>query len=110
MLDWFLTLIGKKKVEEVVEATSSSFGVATPSVMGLGLGQAFELDTLNLKLLESQIIMEDATPTQFIQAVGKVELDDTTTILRFYTDDDGFVQVVLEGGDTEEFVTDVKLF
>jgi hypothetical protein len=31
-------------------------------------------------------------------------------MLRFYTDDDAFLQVILDGGDTESHITDVKLW
>lgn len=82
----------------------------TPEIMGLRLGGAFELDPLKLKLIEPSLIVEGVAKTHLIQAVGEVKLDANTTVLRFYTDDDGFLQVLLEGGMTENHIADVKLW
>lgn len=82
----------------------------TPEIMGLYLGGSFELDDLKLRLIESQLIIEGAARQHLIQAVGEAHLDTGGKILRFYTDDDAFLQVVLDGGDTENHVTDVKLW
>ena len=77
--------------------------------MGLRVGCSFELDPLMLKLFESQLVIEQAAQTQIIQAAGRVELDDTT-IFRFYTDDEAFLQVVAQGGTDDTHVIDVKLY
>lgn len=81
-----------------------------PEILGLRLGGAFELDDLKMRLIQPDLIIEGAATTQFIQAVGQVKLDENTTVLRFYTDDDGFIQVILEGGNSSEHVSDVKLW
>ncbi len=81
-----------------------------PEIMGLRIGGAFELDSLKMRLIEPDLIIEGAATTHLIQAVGEVKLDDTTTVLRYYTDDDGFIQVLLEGGMTENHISDVKLW
>ncbi|OUS36913.1 hypothetical protein A9R01_05270 ['Osedax' symbiont bacterium Rs2_46_30_T18] len=81
-----------------------------PEIMGLRIGGAFELDSLKLRLIEPKLIIEGAATTHLIQAVGVVKLDDTTTVLRYYTDDDAFIQVLLEGGMTENHISDVKLW
>jgi len=81
-----------------------------PEIMGLHLGGAFELDALKLKLLEPQLVVEGVAKTQLIQAVGEVKLDENSTVLRFYTDDDAFLQVLLTGGITENHIADVKLW
>lgn len=96
---WF----GKK--EEVTSAKPSA-----PEIMGLRIGGAFELDALKLRLIEPELIIEGAATTHLIQAVGEVKLDTTTTVLRYYTDDDAFLQVLLEGGMTENHISDVKLW
>jgi hypothetical protein len=83
---------------------------STPEIMGLRLGGAFELDALRMKLIEPKLVIEKATTTQLIQAVGVVRLDEGTTILRYYTDDDGYLQVLLDGGMTENHIADVKLW
>ena len=81
-----------------------------PEIMGLYLGGSFQLDTLKLRLIEPQLTIEGAAADHLIQAVGEVHLDTGGKILRFYTDDDAFVQVILDGGDTENHITDVKLW
>lgn len=81
-----------------------------PEIMGLYLGGSFELDPLKLRLVEPQLIIEGAANQHVIQAVGEVHLDTGGKILRFYTDDDAFLQVILDGGDDESHITDVKLW
>lgn len=81
-----------------------------PEIMGLRLACAFELDDLKLRLIEPQLLAEKINKTQLIQAVGEVQLDESSYILRFYTDDDAFLQVVLNGGKTENHIEDVKLW
>lgn len=95
---WF----GKKKAEpDKVEA---------PEIMGLRLGGAFQLDALKLRLIEPELVVEGVAATQLIQAVGVVKLDESSTVLRYYTDDEGFLQVLLTGGMTENHIADVKLW
>ena len=80
-----------------------------PEIMGLYLGGSFELDDLKLKLLEPQLTIEGAARSQLIQAVGEAPLDSGGTLLRFYTDDDGFLQVVTDGGLLHSTTTHVNL-
>lgn len=80
-----------------------------PEVLGLRLGGAFELDKLFLQLIEPDLTSEHAAITQLIQAVGEVKLDDRTRLLRFYTDDDGFIQI-LQHGTTDADVSEVRMF
>ena len=84
--------------------------IKAPEIMGLYLGGSFEIDPLKLKLIEPELIIEGAASQHLIQAVGEVHLDTGGKVLRFYTDDDAFLQVVLDGGDTENHITDVKLW
>lgn len=92
-----------KKTPEAPEPT-------TPEIIGLRLGGAFELDTLKLKLMEPKLVVQGVAPTQLIQAVGEVKLDEASWLLRFYTDDEAFLQVLLTGGRTENHLSDVKLW
>ena len=89
---------------------SENKAVSAPEIMGLRLGGAFELDPLKLRLIEPHLVVQGVAKTQFIQAVGEVKLDENTTVLRFYTDDEGFLQVFLTGGMTENHISDVKLW
>ena len=83
---------------------------ATPEILGFRLGGCIELNDLKLRLLEGSVSFEKVAKQQIIQAVGKVQLDTHTTILRYYTDDEGFFQVVLEGGMGEEHIRGVQLW
>lgn len=82
----------------------------TPEIMGLYLGGSFSLDPLKLRLIQPNLTIENAASDHIIQAVGEVNLDTGGKILRFYTDDDAYLQVILDGGDTENHITDVKLW
>jgi hypothetical protein len=97
----FSKLFGKKDTETKPKI---------PEIMGLYLGGSFELDPLKLRLIEPQLMIEKAASHHLIQAIGEVNLDTGGKILRFYTDDDAFLQVILDGGDTENHITDVKLW
>ena len=98
----FSKLFGKKKEQPQKPKA--------PEIMGLYLGGSFEIDPLKLKLIEPELIIEGAANQHLIQAVGEIHLDTGGKLLRFYTDDDAFLQVVLDGGDTENHITDVKLW
>lgn len=80
----------------------------TPSIMGLRLTGSFEVDTLWLKMVKSELVAGEMAPTHIIQAVGTVDWDDTQ-IYRFYTDDEAWLQVVATG-ESESDVVDVTLF
>ncbi|KLV04664.1 hypothetical protein ABT56_14510 [Photobacterium aquae] len=97
MFSWF------KKKDKTPPPPSS------PEILGLRLGGAFELDSLKLRLIEPQLIIEGAAETQLIKAVGEVHLDHQTRLLRFYTDDDGFIQVLIHGS-SEADISEVKLY
>ena len=82
----FKKLFGKKDAEPKI--------VQPPEIMGLRLGGAFELDPLKLKLIEPNLVVQGVAKTQLIQAVGEVKLDESTTVLRFYTDDEGRIYAI----------------
>lgn len=83
--------------------------VETPKCLGLGIGHSFEIDSLFLRLISPELVIEEAATTYIISAVGVVEIEGTT-MYRFYTDDDAFLQIVAQGGTSAEHVLDVKLF
>lgn len=83
---------------------------AAPEIMGLRLGGRFELDDTPLKLYESDWVTQGIARTQLIQAVGSVRLDNDAELLRFYTNDEAFVQVLAHGGRDENNIQDVKLW
>lgn len=81
-----------------------------PELFGLRLGGSIELNNLRLQFIQQHLIIENTAKLQLIQAVGIIQLDNHSHIIRYYTDDDGFFQFVLEGGMTEEYVNDGKLW
>ncbi|MCG7496403.1 YjfK family protein [Vibrio sp. Of7-15] len=98
MFDWF------KKKEPTEPSKPQS-----PEVLGLRLGGAFELDDLKLKIIEPSLIIEGAARTHLIKAVGEVQLDSQSRLIRYYTDDDGYIQI-LQQGNTDADVVEVKLW
>jgi len=97
----FGKLFGKKKPNDPL--------AHTPNIMGLRIGGSFDIDPLLLKLSADEVITQESAATHIIQASGLVNLDGTW-VYRFYTDDDAFLQVIAEGGQSAENVVDVKLF
>lgn len=80
-----------------------------PKCLGLGIGHSFEIDPLFLRLISPDLVINGGASTHIINAVGVVDLDGTK-IYRFYTDDEAFLQVITQGGNSAEHVLDVKLF
>ena len=88
----FGKIFGSKKNEPQVDK---------PSIMGLTVGTSFDVDTLGFKIVMDKLTISDMAKTQLIKAAGKAEMDGNT-VYRFYTDDEAWLQVVCEGGDTED--------
>jgi hypothetical protein len=82
----------------------------TPELLGFRLGGSVELNDIKLRLLAEHLSTESIEKIQLIQAVGIVKLDVATTIVRYYTDDDGYFQFLLEGGMSENHIQDGKLW
>ena len=85
-------------------------GPAVPELLGMRLGGAVELNDIKLRMIEGATTFKAVNKIQLIQAVGEVKLNEETSALRFYTDDDGFFQFILEGGTTENHISDGKLW
>ena len=83
--------------------------IKKPEVMGLCVGSSFDIDKLAFQLILKELLISDVADTQLIQAAGKVDLG-SASLLRFYTDDEAWLQVVCEGGMSEENIVDVTLF
>ena len=89
---------------------STDFKTDAPEVAGLRLSGAIEIDPLMLKLIEPDLTIEGAASTQLIQAVGVVDLDGgSTRLVRYYTDDDAYIQVLQEGTD-EAGIIEISLW
>lgn len=100
----FGKLFGKKKSE-----SESGNDVKKPRILGLEVGTSFSIDTLGIKLHIDKLVIEDIGKDHIIHSAGEVNLDGTR-ILRFYTDDEAWLQVVCQGELKEENIQDVKLF
>lgn len=98
-MSWLKRILSKETSNEVF----------APEIMGLRLGCSFEVDGLFLRFISERLMTENINPTQIIESVGVVDMGDST-LMRFYTDDEGFLQVVISGALKEENITDVKLF
>lgn len=73
-----------------------------PAILDLRLGGSFTIDPLKLEILQPALTIEGASPTHRILAVGEVKLDTHRSIVRYYTDDDAFLQFQLDGADIQE--------
>ncbi|EQC01214.1 YjfK family protein [Photorhabdus temperata] len=87
----------------------ASVGPKVPEVLGLRIGGALEIDPLILKLIESDLTIENAASTQLICSVGVVDLGDNVRLVRYYTDDEGYLQVLQEN-ESDDGVKEVSLW
>ncbi|MCH9690728.1 MAG: YjfK family protein [Gammaproteobacteria bacterium] len=81
----------------------------SPEIMGLGIGSSFEIDKLLIKLIIGKLSNPELPDTHFVSAAGITEIDGTT-LFRFYTNNDSWLQVITSNGTSEADVIDVKLF
>ncbi|MCL9781713.1 YjfK family protein [Vibrio sp. S4M6] len=94
MSSFFSKLFGRED-KQTVDANS----IKAPEILGLKLGGSFTINPLLLRTREAELTIEGAASTQIIQAVGEVNIDDQYKLLRYYTDDDGYLQVQMYGDD-----------
>ncbi|KER04638.1 YjfK family protein [Photorhabdus temperata] len=87
----------------------ASVGPKVPEVLGLRIGGALEIDPLILKLIEFDLTIENAASTQLICSVGVVDLGDNVRLVRYYTDDEGYLQVLQEN-ESDDGVKEVSLW
>ena len=59
-----------------------------------GIGASFQLDVQHPRLREC---FPDASGLQIVVAVGLIEVDERYKLVRFYTNDEGFLQVHVDG-------------
>lgn len=94
-----------KKKKDSVEIKSNY-----PELMGLRLGGSVRLDDLTLKILETNGLLDGPRREQMIEAVGVAVMDDDFTIVRYYTNDEGFIQVNVHGDMHDRNVSDIFLW
>ena len=83
---------------------------AHPAPLNLRLGGAAELDLLPFQMIIDQLHFKLPQGTQTIEAFGHIDLGGGAAICRFYTADDGFIQVTSTGGYDTQNIDDIKLF
>ncbi|ODA36320.1 hypothetical protein A8L45_01370 [Veronia pacifica] len=82
---------------------------AIPQVLGFTLGAVVNVDRVRLAILEDDLTFENASASQTILAVGVVPLGEGTRVIRYYTDDDGFFQI-LQQGTQDSGVKEISLW
>ena len=80
-----------------------------PIVLGLDIGTNFSVETLELSVNIDKLLINAIDKDHIVEAVGYIQLDGTH-ILRYYTDTEGWLEVIMEGSATEEAIVSVKLY
>lgn len=99
IFDWF-----KRKKED------ESKSVSLPSPLNLRLGSAVELDLLPFQMIREQLGFTLPEGIQTIEAAGFIDLGAGASLCRFYTSDDGFIQISTSGGYETQNIDDIKFF
>ena len=81
-----------------------------PAPLNLRLGGAAELDLLPFQMIRDQLHFSLPEGAQTIEAAGFIDLGGGASISRFYTADDGFIQISTTGGYETQNIDDIKLF
>ena len=99
IFDWLKSPKDDKKIK-----------ITVPSPLNLRLGGAVELDLLPWRMLGEQLHCALPEGLQIIEAAGFVDLGAGASLCRFYTSDDGFIQVSTSGGYEAQHIDDIKFF
>lgn len=81
-----------------------------PAPLNFRLGGAAELDLLPFQMVAEQLHFTLPQGAQTIEAAGFIDLGGGAAICRFYTADDGFIQITTTGGYEIQNIDDIKLF
>lgn len=81
-----------------------------PSPLNLRLGSAVELDLLPLQVIREQLRCTLPEGAQIIEAAGFIDLGAGASLCRFYTSDDGFIQISTKCGYKNQHIDDIKFF
>lgn len=81
-----------------------------PSPLNLRVGSAVELDLLPFQMMREQLRLTLPEGIQTIEAAGYIDLGAGASLSRFYTSDDGFIQVSTNGGYETQNIDDIKFF
>ncbi len=91
-----------KSLSKLFKGQSHNTTETLPEILGLRLGGSFTVDPLKLKLIESHLIIQGACADHVIEAIGIVQLDPQRKLVRYYTDDEAFLQIQLYDNQIEE--------
>ena len=78
--------------------------------LNLRPGGAVELDLLPFQMMADQLNFKLPKGAQTLEAFGHIDLGGGAAICRFYTADDGFIQITSTGGYETQNIDDIKLF
>jgi hypothetical protein len=81
-----------------------------PTLLGLKLGGAVTLSSLDFRVLADQALIHFPGETQMIEAEGHMDLGAGSRIDRFYLTDDAYIQVNYTGEARDDNLEDLKLF
>ncbi len=84
--------------------------IVLPAPLNLRLGSAVELDLLPLQMIREQLRCTLPEGLQIIEAAGFIDLGAGASLCRFYTSDDGFIQISTNGGYEAQNIDDIKFF
>jgi hypothetical protein len=100
-MGWFDKISGKTSDTATAPAAPQA-----PRPFGLHLGASVVVDPMAFTLLGEGLLAVCPTDTQFVEAVGTLDLGEGNLMYRFYLSDDSFIQVNTENGQ----VVDSKIF
>lgn len=83
---------------------------AVAGPLGLGLGRAVALDILRLRLEEGRLARGQPPQTLVITGHGVAALDASGILHRFYDDDGAMLQVLSNGGASDEDIQEVTVY
>jgi hypothetical protein len=100
-MGWFDKITGKNTEQQATPSASQA-----PRPLGLHLGASVVIDPMAFTLLGTDLLALCPKDTQFVEAVGTLDLGEGNLMYRFYLSDDSFIQVNTENGQ----VVDSKIF
>ena len=104
VIETFKSLFGAKPAA-IPEAPTAEQGP-----LGLGLGLAASIDLMRLRATQSTLAMPPMAETFVITGHGVVDLGDGSHLHRYYDDEHVMLQVLCEGGITNDCVREVMFF
>lgn len=93
-----------KSLNKLFKGQSHDVPETLPEILGLRLGGSFTIDQLKLKLSQPLLTIDGAAADHVIESVGIVQLDPQRKLVRYYTDDEAFLQIQLYDNQIEEII------